>query len=58
MISVVARRVHQQITVKDVLSQAGSSRSTFYAQLADMEDCDPGDLVIERRTEGVFAIAE
>ena len=39
MVSVVARRGYQQSTVKDVLSQAGSSRSTFYAQFADMEDC-------------------
>jgi AcrR family transcriptional regulator len=39
MVSVVARRGYQQSTVKDVLSHAGSSRSTFYAQFADMEDC-------------------
>jgi AcrR family transcriptional regulator len=39
MVSVVARRGYQQSTVNDVLSQAGSSRSTFYAQFADMEDC-------------------
>ena len=39
MVSVVARRGYQQSTVKDVLSQAGCSRSTFYAQFADMEDC-------------------
>jgi AcrR family transcriptional regulator len=39
MASVVARKGYQQSTVKDVLSQAGSSRSTFYAQFADMEDC-------------------
>jgi AcrR family transcriptional regulator len=39
MVSVLARRGYQQSTVKDVLSQAGSSRSTFYAQFADMEDC-------------------
>jgi AcrR family transcriptional regulator len=39
MVSVVARRGYQPSTVKDVLSQAGCSRSTFYAQFADMEDC-------------------
>jgi AcrR family transcriptional regulator len=39
MVSVVARRGYQQSTVKDVLAQAGCSRSTFYAQFADMEDC-------------------
>jgi AcrR family transcriptional regulator len=39
MVSVVARRGYQQSTVKDVISRAGSSRSTFYAQFADMEDC-------------------
>jgi AcrR family transcriptional regulator len=39
MVSVVARRGYPQSTVKDVLSQAGCSRSTFYAQFADMEDC-------------------
>ena len=39
MISVGARRGYRQSTVKDLLSQAGSSRSTFYAQFADMEDC-------------------
>lgn len=38
-ISVVARRGYQRSTVKDVISQAGASRSTFYAQFADMEDC-------------------
>src|SRR5271166_986192 len=38
-VSVVARRGYQQSTVKDVISQAGCSRSTFYAQFADMEDC-------------------
>ena len=37
--AVVARRGYQQSTVKDVMSQAGCSRSTFYAQFADMEDC-------------------
>jgi len=39
MVSVVARRGYQQSTVKDVISQAGCSRSTFYAHFADMEDC-------------------
>ena len=39
MVTVVARRGYQQSTVKDVISQAGCSRSTFYAQFADMEDC-------------------
>src|SRR5450759_4582141 len=39
MVSVVARRGYQQSTVKDVISRAGCSRSTFYAQFADMEDC-------------------
>jgi len=39
MVSVVARRGYRQSTVKDVISQAGASRSTFYAQFADMEDC-------------------
>jgi AcrR family transcriptional regulator len=39
MVSVVARRGYRQSTVKDVLSQAGCSRSTFYAHFADMEDC-------------------
>jgi AcrR family transcriptional regulator len=39
MVSVLARRGYRQSTVKDVISQAGSSRSTFYAQFADMEDC-------------------
>lgn len=39
MISVVARRGYPQSTVKEVISQADSSRSTFYAQFADMEDC-------------------
>lgn len=39
MVGVVARRGYQQSTVKDVISQAGCSRSTFYAQFADMEDC-------------------
>jgi AcrR family transcriptional regulator len=39
MVSVVARRGYHQSTVKDVIAQAGSSRSTFYAQFADMEDC-------------------
>jgi AcrR family transcriptional regulator len=38
MISVVARRGYHQSTVKDVITQAGSSRSTFYAQFADMQD--------------------
>ena len=37
--AVVARKGYQQSTVKDVMSQAGCSRSTFYAQFADMEDC-------------------
>jgi len=39
MVAVVARRGYQQSTVKDVMSQAGCSRSTFYAQFADMDDC-------------------
>ncbi len=39
MIGVVARRGYPQSTVKDVISQAGSSRSTFYAQFGDIEDC-------------------
>ncbi len=39
MVSVVARRGYRQSTVKDVISQAGCSRSTFYAQFADMEEC-------------------
>jgi AcrR family transcriptional regulator len=39
MVSVVARRGYHQSTVKDVIAHAGSSRSTFYAQFADMEDC-------------------
>jgi AcrR family transcriptional regulator len=39
MVSVVARRGYQQSTVKDVISQARCSRSTFYAHFADMEDC-------------------
>jgi len=30
---------YQQSTVKEVIAQAGSSRSTFYEQFADMEDC-------------------
>jgi AcrR family transcriptional regulator len=39
MVNVVARRGYQQSTVKEVIAQAGSSRSTFYEQFADMEDC-------------------
>jgi AcrR family transcriptional regulator len=39
MVMVVARRGYHQSTVKDVIAHAGSSRSTFYAQFADMEDC-------------------
>jgi AcrR family transcriptional regulator len=39
MVGVVARRGYRQSTVKDVISQAGCSRSTFYAHFADMEDC-------------------
>lgn len=39
MVSVVARRGYQQSTVKDVISHAGCSRSTFYAHFADMEEC-------------------
>ncbi len=38
-VSVVARRGYQQSTVKDVITQAGCSRSTFYAHFADMENC-------------------
>lgn len=39
MVNVVARRGYHETTVKDVIVHAGSSRSTFYAQFADMEDC-------------------
>jgi AcrR family transcriptional regulator len=38
-VTVVARRGYQESTVKDVIVQAGASRSTFYAHFANMEDC-------------------
>jgi AcrR family transcriptional regulator len=39
MVGVVARRGYHESTVRDVIAHAGCSRSTFYAQFADMEDC-------------------